>query len=376
MIAKENIDMDTAVAIQDQVLAPQGLSPGIYFGLPEDRYHADVAIGSTDIRGILRDHEAWWRASRLNPNQQERAAYAISTKATVVGTAMHKLVLEGMPAFERAYVRRPDDAPGSLPSDKGNLTKQANAAARQSGRISLHGDEWSLCTRTQGLIEAHPDLSSALRGGANEVSVFWRRHDGIMCKARFDRLKAGGVGDLKSIENESHKRLEVACRYDIARRRYDIQAEHYLEARAQLPSLFAAYEVFMIDVHGVIERAVYSNSAGSNLQLLTECATLSVHKRLPDGTIKWMSHENDAELIDEEGYGFQFLFVQKSSPGVWSCTVYPGNPILDTARDSIERAFKIYRDQQRIVSPGQPWRPTWRVQELAVEELPAFYGRE
>ena len=376
MTLPSTVAADTTVARMPEMLPAAGLGPGIYFNLSEDRYHQDSALGSSDIREIRKDPETWWRASGLNPDAAERAAYQWSTKATVLGTAVHKLVLEGRAPFELAYARRPDDAPGSSPSEKGALTKQANAAARASNRISLHGDEWLLCERTAGLITAHPDLATALNGGANEVSVIWRRPDGIMCKARFDRLKVHGIGDIKTIENEHKKALPAACRYDVASRRYDMQAEHYLEARAQFRALVRAGLVFMVDVHGQPERAVDSSIVGATscLTLATECATTSRHERDEQGTVFWTNGDGEADV--EPGYAFQFVFVQKSSPGVWSCTLSPGNDILQVARMHIEEAIATYRNLSRIVSPGKPWPPQWRVEELDPSELPAFWGRE
>ena len=74
-----------------------------------------------------------------------------------------------------------------------------------------------------------------------EVSVFWEHEmdDGFVvpCKARFDYLKGRGVGDIKTIRNPYGRPFGEACMRHIVDYRYDIQAAHYLAARAELPKV-------------------------------------------------------------------------------------------------------------------------------------------
>lgn len=357
--------MRSAVKPREQFLPANGLPPGVYFGLDEDEYHADRALGSTDIRGIRDDLERWWRGSRFNPDLDERRLYARVTKATVLGKAMHKLVLEGRDVFEGFYVRRPDDIDGATPAEKGALTKRYKAELL-SHQFLLHGDEWDLCERTGGLIERHPDLSTVLVGAMREVSVFWMRADGIMCKARYDLLKASGIGDLKSIENQFGKPLDRACLDDFLTFRYDIQAEHYLQGRAQMRGLFARGNVFVMTEQG-IEAAEQSNVADAKqaFRLVEACAATDYHFRNEDTEVDWF-------YGDRPRYGFQFIFVQKSVPGVYSFVLSPGNGYLNDARYDIEVAMAHYRT---AIANGvdKPPPAQWRVHELAHEEAPAWW---
>jgi len=337
-----------------------GLAPGIYFWLPEAAYHADPALGSSDIRAMRADLDRWWRGSRFNPNAAERELYARkTTKATEIGKAMHKLVLEGREEFEALYVRRPDDPEGSTGTDKALLTKRAKKELVLDGQTLLKGDEWDLCERTAGLIERHPDLATALVGGMNEVSVFWRRTaDGVMCKARFDRLKPNGVGDIKSIENERGHPLERACIDAFLSYRYDMQAEHYLEARAQMRVLVARHKVFMPE-------AIHEDQSLAANELAFRCAETDYHIRGDNG-VEWFHR-------DRMGYAFQFIFVQKSVPGVFSFVLSPGNGYLDDAHRDIEEAIDSYTEMLREVGPGSAPLPQWRIAELAYEEAPAWW---
>lgn len=360
--------------MKDKLAFPPGLAPGIYFRLPENVYHLDAALGSTDIRGIVADPQQWWKGSKLNPNAEERKAYRNITKATVLGSAMHKMVLEGFDAFKRVYVRRPDDPKGASAAEKGALTKASNAKLLQ-GQWQLHGKEWDIVMRTEQLIRSHPDLAQSLSGGQNEVSVFWERPDGVRCKCRFDRLKPHGIGDLKSIENEKRRRLEDAALADIGWYGYDIQAAHYLEGRAQMKALFGAGKVFVVNVHRDIEDAFTSTMpfAGVCCDFAAECAATETHRRIktPDGQleVEWSGGDYDNR------YQFIFIFVQKSAPGVWAGVLAVEENILAEAHYDIERAIGVYVKNAAATEPGKPWGPAWRLRHISDGDLPIGYRK-
>jgi len=354
-----------AIRRQELSLPEAGLAPGIYFWLPEIQYHADPALGSSDIRAIRKDIDRWWRGSRFNANEAERALYQRDSKALIIGKAMHTLVLEGRDKFETFYVRRPDDPPGSNATDKAQLTKSAKRDLL-AGQHLLHADDWELCARTADLIERHPDLATALVGGLNEVSVFWRRNDGVMCKARFDRLKPNGVGDIKSIENQYDRSLDAACVNAFLTLRYDMQAEHYLEARSQMRLLTARNAINVVTPDGIMHPET-CGSVGSRTahQLALDCANTDYHIRGDDG-VEWFHG-------DRPGYAYQLIFIQKSVPGVYSFFLTPENAYLSDARQDIEIAIGSYIDMLRTVGPGNAPLPQWRVRELAYEEAPAWW---
>ena len=368
--------MDTAKKLFDAVKAKHdetavGLPPGIYFGLDEETYHCDLALGSSDLRAIDKNVRTWWLGSKRNPNVAQRERYRVSTNATKVGAALHKYVLEGREAFGRAYVRRPDDPPDATPSEKGAVTKEFNRKLAATGdpRKSLHGDEWSLCEETMDIITGHPDLEGTFDSvGANEVSVFWRRPDGIMCKARFDRLTTHGLGDLKSIENERRLRLDIAARNDIASYRIDMQLEHYLEARAQMRHLWPS-GIYTVKDGRVIPG--YPNE--SVRDLVRKCVETSFHWYEKNGHVRWSDDHLDQG--EDNRYAMVVIFIQKSSPDVWAETFTPGNPMLDLARAHLERAFSIYKTA-KIDTRSDPPPPVWRLREATIEEMPVWYGRD
>jgi hypothetical protein len=306
------------------------IKPGIYFQLCETTYHTDPALGSTDIRRLLRSPPDYYWNSWMNPN---RPAIDPDTPARARGKAMHKIVLEGEEAFSRLYVRRPDDVEGASSTDKGAITRAAkkNLAA---GQTLLGCADYDRVRIAGAMISKHPDLGDAFSNGQSEVSVFWER-GGVMRKCRFDYLKPRGIGDLKSITNTKGIEFKAACRNAIANYRYDIQAAHYLEGRTFLPQL-------------VTDGLIYG--------------------------------DHDAEWIRTVAaapeFAFVFVFFQADdAPITWSCVLSPKNPIIPYARQKIDEAVESYVDFKNRFGTDM-WLMTEPMAELSMDEMPGFYGRQ
>jgi PDDEXK-like domain of unknown function (DUF3799) len=311
---------------------------GIYFFMSATEYHSDPSLGSTNIRDLIASPRRFWDRSWMNP-KRDLYAFDEETDATVLGTALHCYTLDGRDVFAGKYSRRPDDAPGATSAEKSAITKKANAEAKLRNQISLHGDEWRFCETSGELISEHQDLKDLFVGGDHEVSVFWVNAHGIPCKARFDILKPRGIADIKSIANESMRRLEISAKLRIKTAKYHIQAEHYLEGRRQLPKLVADEKIFMC----VSGKSLVDNHV-SAIERMIVCAK-------------------------QKQFAFVLVFVSKSTPECWACTLSPGNPILVEARDRIETAFDTYRDLRERYGT-KPWPQDWRLGELYMEEMP------
>lgn len=317
--------------------------PGIFYFMSNEEYHSDPALGSSNIRAILKSPREFWLTSWMNPR---RDLYIDDeSKATTVGTAIHTYLLDGLAAFHDAYVRRPDDAPGATSGEKGAATKKFKATL-QSYQTMLSGDDWDLIENTYSVISTHPDLGGLFEGGDHEVSVFWVNDIGLRCKCRFDILKPRGIGDLKSIANQYRDRLDIACKFAIKRHRYDIQAAHYLEGRRQLPRLFKQEKVFLIDkgeAKGLADTAI--GQAGL------------IYNRLRD-------------VVKAKEFAFQFIFLSKALPMSWACTLSPANPIIVHANTAIDRAFELFMHAVQTYGADKPWPEEWRLEELHVEDMP------
>lgn len=322
-----------------------GLADGVYLYLDEETYHNDSALGSTDLRSLLKGaNEYWWR-SEMNPKRPP--VMSAMTDGKIIGKAMHKLLLEGEKLFAEGYVRRPDDPTGSTPAEKGQRTKDAKKRLME-GQDLIHGDDYDFLLGVKSVIDEDPELVGCLDGGLSEVSVFWTRPDGIRCKARYDKLKLRGIGDIKSIANERGRELSTACRLDIHTYRYDIPAAHYLESRRHLPGLVTANRVFV--------------------------------GTMPYGDLDDPDPHTDAVLFltsvaKQKEFAFQLVFVPKTgAPDAWSCTLSPGNEILMLAETDISVAIDVYKMAIERFGTGR-WLPMRGVQELAIEEMPVGFGR-
>lgn len=320
---------------------PKGRDPGIYFGWDEEDYHKDPALGSSDMRNLrLSPPDFWWGSAALNPEWE--ADENDDTPAKVRGKAMHKLVLEGAPGFDRLYARGPKQDPDATPAEKAAVTKAAKKALEGTGRDMLPAKDYDRIAIAAAMISKNPKLAGVFEGGASEVSVVWDKlvefgsgHRAVRCKARMDYLKPRGVGDLKSITNVKKIEFRRACIESIANYRYDMQAAHYLDARAAIPKLVADG-----CVHGDYDKT-----------LLGRIAT-------------------------EKRFAFQFVFFQASkAPVTWSKILSPANPIIEHAGNHLLEAAEHYLTYMDMFGPNDIWLNLDEPTELTMDEMPGWFAR-
>lgn len=346
-MAKTSIQKTILSASNLTVPNPQ-LADGIYIGLSSAVYHAQDALGSSGIRDLLKGANLFWHKSRMNPNRPKEK----KTPSTILGTATHRLLLDGIVAFNADYIRGPYGPDDDLTSaEKSALTKAAKARLMEDQEL-LSQEEYNFVLGCSDVLNADPKLQGCLDNGLSEVSIFWTRADGVRCKARHDKLKIRGIGDIKTIANEKERPLDEACRLDIKTYRYDIPAEHYMEGRRQMARLFAKGDVFF----------------GDQAEPISEAS-----RKDKDGTDKVLKFLHDC--IEQKTFGFQFVFIpKKGAPDAWSCTLSPGNPILEGARQDIETAIHIYKKAKAEYGTSR-WLPGHDVDELDIADLPMGFGR-
>lgn len=313
---------------------PPQIPPGVYFGLDETKYHADSALGSGDVKNLLLSAPDFWWDSPMNPHREPDDDDKKGTPAQTRGKAMHKLVLEGEAAFDRLYLRGPDQDPDATPAEKGAATKAANARAAALKLTALPAADYDRTMIAGAMIMKNPKLQTVFQNGASEVSLFWIR-DGIRCKARIDYLKPGGVGDLKSITNVKKIEFRRAVREQIANYRYDMQAAHYMHGRAALPKLVADGLVFGDHDAGLLKKV---------------CAAKT--------------------------YAFQFVFFQAAkAPVTWSTILSPDNPIVEVADRDVLTALDNYQTFMKQFGPENIWLLLDEPGELEIEAMPAWWAR-
>lgn len=238
---------------------------GVYFGLPENDYHADDALGSTDIKHLITGLEVYWANTAMNPLYERK-----ETKETLRGSAYHKLILEGEEAYNRAYAIEPDkaDYPNALYTNDDIGAALEKHGLPKTGKKSVLIDRllevdptaqiWDVIAEqfrddnegktpiskrldaeiryASRFVFANPYLKDAFQGGHPEVSIF-HTSGGVRRKARVDYLKPAVAIDLKSYSNPFGARADVAIHAAAARMGHDIQAAWYRPAFAAAKSL-------------------------------------------------------------------------------------------------------------------------------------------
>ncbi len=305
--------------------------PGVYFNLPEEDYHSDKALGSSDIRRLAISPPDFWFGSRFNPLREPAGD---PTEAQRVGTAMHLLILKGRQAFEARYA--PVHHPGNIKAGK---TEREEIYARRMEPIKF--DVYARLLQTGAMIAGNEFLRDAFDNPiGTEVSVFWTdRRTGMPKKCRFDAVKPKSLVDLKSIVGRDDKDFPAQCMSHIAGYRYDVQALHYLDGWAEVARLMGEGAVFGADD----DQAIVRLQRASGRALST----------------------------------FIFVFVQKNgAPLTWATMLTPGNEgIFGPARATISVAEQNWLTFSKRHGLDKPWVDPQPIKELFVDEMPAWYGR-
>lgn len=331
----------------DAIQTVPQFADGIYIGLSNDAYHADDALGSSNIRDLLKGGNLFWHKSRMNPKRPKNKL----TPAKIVGNATHRLLLDGKELFEAEYVRGPygPDEDELSSADKSALTKAAKKKLLE-GQELLSQEDYDFVVGCKEVLDNDPDLQGCLDNGLSEVSIFWTRSDGVRVKARLDKLKIKGIGDIKTIANERERALDDACYLDISTYRYDIPAAHYMEGRRQMRGLLIDWQVFVGDDLRRIESAEKGSDDYKLVSFLQQC-------------------------VEQKTFAFQLVFIpKKGAPDAWSTVLSPGHPVLDSAARDIDMAIDIYKAAKEKYGTSR-WLPGHTVEELDVNRLPFNFGR-
>jgi exodeoxyribonuclease VIII len=187
------------------------VTESIAYGMPDSEYHAVDAIGSTDVKRLLRS-PAHFRAGRDEPRAP--------TDAMALGTLIHLSILE-----PERFAREVVVAPRFDRRTKGGKALAEAFKADHVGMRIVDAADFDTARRVGDAVHAHPAARALLTDGQTEASLFWADPDtGAPCKARVDYLRAdGGMVDLKSAEDASPAGFSRA----VARYGYLSQQAHY-----------------------------------------------------------------------------------------------------------------------------------------------------
>lgn len=235
------------------------LADGVYFGLPEARYHALPRLSASGCKALLCSPATFWAQSWMNRERDDD-----DTPAKTIGRAFHVARLEP-DRFADLYAREPDKAEwgaagvlmtdaavadrladlgepkrkaGELAADRAERLLAADPEARiacvmraeweaeRGDRVPLSPDLWDAILADAEAMSGTPEVGRHLTGGAPEVTVLWT-HEGVRLKARIDYLRPDGWADVKTFDNSGGAPLEVKLASAFRLNRYHVQAWVY-----------------------------------------------------------------------------------------------------------------------------------------------------
>ncbi|WP_105607614.1 PD-(D/E)XK nuclease-like domain-containing protein [Cronobacter sakazakii] len=184
------------------------MKPGVYYGMPNEDYHADESIGSTTVKAVS-----------ISPANHFFNKFS-GSKSAHIGSAIHAALLEP-DIYQHRYIRRQDI--------QARNTKEYKAlSSKVSPEFILIGNEVDTVKRMFESSRLNNDFMDYMNTkGNSEVSMFAEcQETGLMLKCRFDRLSdtLAYPLDVKSCKDASERGFSNA----VGQYKYHIQAAFYL----------------------------------------------------------------------------------------------------------------------------------------------------
>lgn len=376
--------------------SPELPPDGIYFGMPEEEYHALPALSSHGIRKLASSPMLFWASTPWlseigRKRYEERLKKAEEKQHLTVGKAYHCRIMEGAEEFSRRFAvdlteedcadaiestdqikaalaeagKKPfGKVPGKLPdgSDYMRAAKKADWIAQlldidpeakvldvlkqqhratHDGKAFISRETFEQIEIAARMIECDPEVRHAFTGGYAEVVLIWHcPKTGVPMKARVDYLKLKSIVDLKSIANQRDRSLENAIRFEIAAYHYNIQPAVYQEGVEAVRALVRAGKA-LIAAHGAAEERM---------------------SELEAWAYRWAA-QSDAEWL--------WVFQQKGDAPVTRGVFYPlGGTTQMLTRDIVLQQKRRFRKFSETFG-NDPWLDVRPIYDLADEDLPA-----
>ena len=216
------------------------MTPGIYYDMPAEVYHADPCDGpslsnSVAKRLVTRSPlHAFHAHPKLGGSSAPEDDEEDADGKLNYGSACHDVLLEGgaklLVIAPEDYPSKPKKAgePGSIPKGwTNNAIREARDNAKAAGRIPVLPPQGN---RIAAMVEAAKhylsqcDIGELWLDSKSEVTLIWQ-DNGIWCRARADRLHSSNrwIGDYKSTKDASPDSFSR----QIIRMGYDFQDAFY-----------------------------------------------------------------------------------------------------------------------------------------------------
>lgn len=370
--------------------------PGIYFGMPEEEYHALPALSSHGIREVASSPMLYWsKTPFLSEIARKRQAERDEKEKIhhTVGKAYHCRIMEGLDAFEMRFAvwLTEEECKGALDSTEqikaaiiatGNkvvskvedrmpgkeevymrAAKKADwinqlldidpdarildklneqHAFNHRGKSFISPEALEQIEIAAKMIEADPEVRHAFTGGHAEVVLIWFCPlTGVPMKARVDYLQINACVDLKTVANQQGRSIERAIAHEVANYRYVIQPSVYVEG---------------VDV---VRKLVRQCDAVVSYRMSSEQEEAAIR-----GWVNRWANSEECEWL--------WVFQQKGDAPITRGVWYPLRGSTRSVTDEIvrkqKRAFRNFSEAFGV----DPWLDVAPIYDMADEDLPPW----
>lgn len=385
-------------------------TPGVYIGMPEDQYFAKDAIGGSSLKNILFQPEEWWWSSPHNALRVERT----EKDGLRFGKALHKAVLEGLPAYEGDYCLafNPDNHPDAIKTSEdlieiidrhnednfdpdamvtaqGFRDKLRDHGAKISGpkaeleaRLLTIDPDANICTFTPlsttgpkaTLIEAvlaiqdDVQIMDQLRAehvehnqGREFISPAWdaaiRMLHGIAhMDPSISKIVKGGLSEISVFWVEEG--VPCRARFDKIRRActFDLKSASMRPGQSMRQGMVRAVMNYRYDLQEAHYRAARAAMKG-----------LPVHGG-SDGERAYLQ-----ACIDEPNPDFKFLFCKSVGAPIFTETSLPPM-VIEAAQDERIMALRKWKEYYDVFGLDRPWVVESQDTPIEIVDFPAYFG--
>lgn len=377
---------------------PELPAPGIYFGMPEEIYHALPALSSHGIRNLASSPMLFWARcqfiSDLARKNEERRASKERVHQTI-GKAYHCRIMEGMDEFHRRFavalteedcegalestdqIKAAISAAGEKPSakvpdtlpDGGEYMRAAKKADwiaqllaidpeakvldvmneqhrdKHAGKAFIAAEVYDQIEIAARMVEQDPEVRHAFTGGHAEVVLIWYCPvTGVPMKARVDYLKLKSSVDLKTVANQRGLSMERAIAQEVSSYKYTIQPSVYVEGITEVKRLVREGQAVIRDMH--------------------EASDMLRSASITTWTKKWAEDDSEGEWL--------WVFQQKGDAPITRGVFYPLQGSTRAVVDQIVTRQKERFKQFSATYGTDPWLDVAPIYDMADEDLPPW----
>lgn len=350
----------------DEKAAVEQLPIGIHFGVPDDVYFGQNALGSTDKKELAID-PVEWQFKRLHGEDT-------NTRAKIWGSGLHARTLEGAYAFSSRFRAKPAKTAETLVT----IADMLDWLARRGEGIASNARKGEVIAKVRKIdpkalvwddlierfekevpeerrvdaemideinlaaewMQADPMISPIMKDGtfqhgSPELTIIYDVR-GVRCRARLDYLIPGRMIDLKRYSPWRNGNPLKGITQAIGNFRYDLQAADYFSAYREGIKLAAAGKVFGNEPYGGFVDQTFGTGEDP----------------------KWV-----------------WVFIKgEGAPQPRVVELPTELTVFKVAQDQIEGAIENYRKNVKTFGLDRDWAPIPGAIHLDDSDFPAWFG--